>query len=498
MTERLLPFDPAVIPQETSWDCGPAATQVVLNARGLTRSETDLINLIGTTQNGTDYVGLVADALNTLLADADYISVYLYNDMSTQQQKDQLWVDITHSIDAGYGVVMNWVAPPSNYPVGVKGSPSPAYRGGTVYHYVACMGYDDTPGAKALWIADSGFSPFQYWISFEQAATLIPPKGYTFADTATPAPLAPPAPAAPATDTLFADVSEWQVPVDDSYPYPVLSIRVSDGTYVDRNFAANYAWMRAALDSGRLVFGIIYTYIRPATWQSNADTVRSVIDANGGLHPRVALMLDVESGGNPPGDQSEAINAIYDYLAEYTGNPARVIGYANAGDANNMWQHKPPGLRIIGAGYPTDPHLPGQVAHQYTNGTGYGAPLPQGCPPFGNCDMNSADGLTPQDFAAACGIDTTPGGITMATPQDVLNMFHGTHTDGSPLIGPDGADYRRVDLLADDSTPLDEGPNTTRSIFDEITTLAKILTRTHRGKTLFDMIADLHDQLSSS
>lgn len=86
----------------------------------------------------------------------------------------------------------------------------------------------------------------------------------------------------------------------------------------------------------------------------------------------------------------------------------------------------------------------------------------------------------------------------MATPQDVLNMFHGTHTDGSPLIGPDGADYRRVDLLADDSTPLDEGPNTTRSIFDEITTLAKILTRTHRGKTLFDMIADLHDQLSSS
>jgi hypothetical protein len=28
-------------------------------------------------------------------------------------------------------------------------------------------------------------------------------------------------------DTLFADVSEYQVPVDDSYPYQVLSIRVS-------------------------------------------------------------------------------------------------------------------------------------------------------------------------------------------------------------------------------------------------------------------------------
>lgn len=81
-------------------------------------------------------------------------------------------------------------------------------------------------------------------------------------------------------------------------PYPVLSIRVSDGTYRDRNFATNYAWMRGALDSGRLVFGIVYTYCRP-NWQANANTVCSMIDANGGLHPRITLMLDVEQGGNP-------------------------------------------------------------------------------------------------------------------------------------------------------------------------------------------------------
>ncbi len=99
-------------------------------------------------------------------------------------------------------------------------------------------------------------------------------------------------------DTLFADVSEWQHPVDDSYPYQVLSIRVSDGTYRDHNFAANYAWMRGALDSGRLVFGIVYTYCRP-NWLANATTVRAMIDANGGLHPRIALMLDVEQGGQP-------------------------------------------------------------------------------------------------------------------------------------------------------------------------------------------------------
>ena len=51
--------------------------------------------------------------------------------------------------------------------------------------------------------------------------------------------------------------------VDDSYPYLVLSIRVSDGTYRDRHFAANYAWMRKALESGKLAFGIVYTYVRP-------------------------------------------------------------------------------------------------------------------------------------------------------------------------------------------------------------------------------------------
>jgi hypothetical protein len=69
-------------------------------------------------------------------------------------------------------------------PRGVKGSNSPRYCCGTIYHYVAAMGYDDTPGARAVWIADSGFWPFGYWCGFDQVATLIPPKGYTYADAA--------------------------------------------------------------------------------------------------------------------------------------------------------------------------------------------------------------------------------------------------------------------------------------------------------------------------
>lgn len=239
----------------------------------------------------------------------------------------------------------------------------------------------------------------------------------------------------PPKDTLFADVSEWQVPVDDSYPYQVLSIRVSDGTYRDRNFAQNYAWMRRALDSGKLTFGIVYTYVRPDNPGANGATVRSMIDANGGLHPRVALMLDVESGGNPGGDQSGPINTLYASLADYAGSAARIIGYGNVGDLNSMWRTKPPGIRLIVAGYGNLPTYPGMVAHQYTDGTGFGGGLPEGCPPFGNCDMNAANDLDPVAFAAACGIE--PSGNsgqlppTDPAPAGPLDEFQAWKTSAS-------------------------------------------------------------------
>jgi hypothetical protein len=223
-------------------------------------------------------------------------------------------------------------------------------------------------------------------------------------------------------NTLFADVSEFQVPVDDSYPYRVLSIRVCDGTYRDHNFARNYAWMRTALDDGRLTFGIVYTYVRPSTWQSNAETVQAMFAANGGLHPRVSLMLDVESGGNPGGNQSDAINRLYWNLADWCGNPARIIGYGNVGDLNRLWPTKPAGIRLIVAAYGANPPYPGKVAHQYTDGQGYGGGLPEGCPPFGRCDMNSADGLSPQQFASACGIAPAQGSPGAPAEDPRINL----------------------------------------------------------------------------
>ncbi|MRH88064.1 hypothetical protein GFY24_11525 [Nocardia sp. SYP-A9097] len=212
------------------------------------------------------------------------------------------------------------------------------------------------------------------------------------------------------TDTLFADVSAFQASVDDDYPYQVLSFRSNDGTYRDSQFAHNYQWATAAADSGRLACFIVYFYWRP-NWQETVQTCIDMVTEAGGPHPRMSVMVDVERGGNPSGDQSEGVNRAYWAVADWLGDPRRVIGYANAGDFATMWPTRPDGLRVIAAGYGRDPRLPGQVAHQYTDGQGWGGGLPEGCAPFGSCDMNSADGLSPDEFAAACGIVAVDSGV---------------------------------------------------------------------------------------
>gem|GEM_PF-2557442 len=204
-------------------------------------------------------------------------------------------------------------------------------------------------------------------------------------------------------DTLYADVSEWQGGVDDSYPYRVLCIRSNDGTYRDHRWSHNYDWCRRNTDSGRLTFFIAYFVWRP-NWEQTVDTFKAMV---GTPHPRMAAMLDVESwGGQIRGDRSLAINATYEAVGEYLGSTRKVIGYGNVGDLNNLWPHKPPGIRLVVAAYGHNPPYPGKVAHQYTDGSGYGGGLPEGAPPFGRCDMNSADGLSPEQFANACGIET--------------------------------------------------------------------------------------------
>jgi len=198
---RVLDYDKTRLGQDTGWYCGPATVQTILSGRGIYLTEAEIAaqtealegNVGWDDRDGTDHISQLATVLNRYLSAANYRVVELprYPDAAGVER---LFGHIRRSIDAGYGVALNWVIPPSNRPRGVLGSQSPNYPSYVVYHYVCCMGYDSD--ARALWIVDSGFWPREYWISLDQCATLIVPKGYAYAD-AEPAPAGPPPPAPP-------------------------------------------------------------------------------------------------------------------------------------------------------------------------------------------------------------------------------------------------------------------------------------------------------------
>lgn len=241
----------------------------------------------------------------------------------------------------------------------------------------------------------------------------------------TPLVTGPSAPPTEPPDTLFPDVSEFQVPVNDAFasatyseggqdwPFRWISIRSNDGNHIDKNFAANYAWCTKAVASGHLDGFIVYYYWRRDG--SGADQHRNLVTGQGGPHPKMVSMIDVESGSGVGGaDGSAQLNGEYNMLAGWLGNPARVIGYGNTGDLKSIWPRRPDGLKLIIAAYGSNPDFPGKFAHQYTDGQGFGGGLPEGVAPFGNCDMNSADGFTPSMLAEALGVAAPPAPVPPA------------------------------------------------------------------------------------
>jgi hypothetical protein len=239
------------------------------------------------------------------------------------------------------------------------------------------------------------------------------------------------------TDTIYPDVSEFQAPVNDSFSGQFLVIRSNDGTYQDKNFAQNYQWCVAAANAGKITGFAVYAYWR-ANWSQTAQTMIDMVTSQGGPHPLMAAMIDLESGGNPGGDQSAGVNGMFNQLAQWLGNPARVFGYANSSDFFSMWQTRPAGLRVVGAGYGSNPNLPGQIAHQYTDGNGYDAELPQGITPWSTCDMNSADGLSPQQLAQALGLAPAAPPPNAINDYATANVWLGTRVTADEQVCPDG------------------------------------------------------------
>lgn len=178
--EKVLPYKRDLIGQDTFYNCGPASVQTIVGAAtGNYPAESTLGRKLGTSTRGTDYIGQFPKVLNEYLP-----GKYVHRDLPGYPDaagKDIVWQHLKGSIDAGFGAVVNIVAPPSNYPKAVYPSTiNPRYAGGVVYHYIAVMGYRDD-GVRKLWIADSGFSPYGYWIALNQLTSLIVPKGYAYA-----------------------------------------------------------------------------------------------------------------------------------------------------------------------------------------------------------------------------------------------------------------------------------------------------------------------------
>lgn len=172
------------LPQETGFWCGPASCQTALQVAGQWVEERDLANEMGTSENGTNHIGLLADAMNHHLPQGQWEAVWMPDDPPTREQCDLFWRDLKANIDSGFAMPANWVSPDGNHPVAVHGSgPNPGYYG-TIYHYVCYGGYAEDESGRFVYVYDSGFSPWQYWVSFEQACTLMPPKGYVRANAA--------------------------------------------------------------------------------------------------------------------------------------------------------------------------------------------------------------------------------------------------------------------------------------------------------------------------
>jgi hypothetical protein len=156
--------------QQTGYWCGPAATRIALSARISPPTQQQLATQLGTTTNGTDWIGQVTRVLNNRLNTGYYETKEMPNDPPTQAQRNLLWYDIQYDIDRNYAIVANIVAPANNHP--------PGYPNYTIYHYFTVIGYD-TSDSTVLIADPAGFGPATYWLTFNQLATLIPPKGYS-------------------------------------------------------------------------------------------------------------------------------------------------------------------------------------------------------------------------------------------------------------------------------------------------------------------------------
>lgn len=328
MTEHVLPYDRAIVPQLTGWWCGPASLEVVLNGLGIKAPEATLAAEVeaienpgrGDDRDGTDYIGLLEQVLDRRVGHLQYTSVYTPNDPMSPAQKERFWQHLVQSICGNRsGVVANIVAPPTNPPRGAKGSTPPPYpKWGTTFHYVSIMGIDDDPANRAVWIADSaafgGITGF--WCPFDgpgSICSLIPPKGYCYA--AKPVAQAVPAPAPPKAPALS---------VADRYASAIIAEGQRRGI-TERGIVI--ALSTALVESGLKMYANAKV---PESLQLPHDAVGSDAYSVGLFQQQVVRGANGWWWGDAATcmDPAKSAGLFYDRLVKYTYNdPARTPGW---------------------------------------------------------------------------------------------------------------------------------------------------------------------------
>ncbi len=183
--------------QVTGYFCGPASTRIALTTRQASPpTQWTIANYEGTSSSSGTSRSRVVSGLNHYLNTSVYKSVAV-SDPPTAAQRASLKSMMVGTLTNNYTAIANVVS----------GWRPPGYPSGTIYHYVAVVGYDQN-GDRML-IADPAGRcsagsrwcnvPATYWVTTQNLGTWVGLRGYVATSLAPP--VAPPPPAAVGTLT---------------------------------------------------------------------------------------------------------------------------------------------------------------------------------------------------------------------------------------------------------------------------------------------------------
>jgi hypothetical protein len=268
---------------------------------------------------------------------------------------------------------------------------------------------------------------------------------------------------------ICPDVSEFQVPLDESFTRDFVIFRVTFGAhYLDPHFAANRKAAHELYHEGRLAGALLYVVYTDDPVKAQYE---AAWDAIGATIPRwlTGIMIDVETWRGQSyelsGDHSHRINRLYGMHAHRLGSWHSVIAYGNAGDLEELYPGRDPRCRVIVANYGSRlayRNVRGAIGQQYTDGQKKwpvpkidGTRLPRASAPFGHCDHNVFPGcatgrdlvrlLRPAQLGSGTGRPDDPD--TSDTPRQPVRHYDAKR--GNSLVSPSG-DYALV--LGNDGT----------------------------------------------